>query len=75
MSENVSATNGTRHVDARYHFVREFIEEGLIKIVFVKTHENKADMFTKNVSGDTYDAHVNEFICERKLIEDDQLEY
>jgi len=41
MSENVSATSRTRHVDARYHFVREFIEEGQIKIVFVKQQKTK----------------------------------
>jgi hypothetical protein len=65
MSENASATSRTRHVDARYHFVREFVEEGFLKIVFVKTTENKSDMFTKNVSGEIYDAHVNDFVMSR----------
>jgi Reverse transcriptase (RNA-dependent DNA polymerase) len=50
MSENVSATSRTKHVDIRYHYVREFIESGFIKIIFVKSGENKSDMFTKNIS-------------------------
>ena len=40
MSENASATSRTRHVDARYHFVREFVEEGFLKIVFVKDRKS-----------------------------------
>ena len=39
----------SRHIDIRYHFIREFVEEGLVKIVFVKRGDNKADVFTKNL--------------------------
>jgi hypothetical protein len=34
----------------RYHFVREFIEDGFIKIEFVRSFENDSDLFTKNIS-------------------------
>jgi hypothetical protein len=34
MSENALTGICTRHVDTRYHFVREFIEDGFIKVVF-----------------------------------------
>jgi hypothetical protein len=36
MSENASTGFHTRHVDTRYHFVREFIEDGFIKFEFVR---------------------------------------
>ena len=36
--------------------------DGYIKIIFVKTDENCADMFTKNVSGRKYQEHVGDFI-------------
>jgi hypothetical protein len=49
MSENASTGFRTRHVDTRYHFVREFIEDGFIKFEFVRSVENDADIFTKNV--------------------------
>jgi hypothetical protein len=32
MSENVSMSSRTKHVDTKYHFVREFVEEGFVKI-------------------------------------------
>ena len=62
MAENVSTSGRTKHVDIRYHYVREFIEDGFIRIVFVRTKFNKADMFTKNVVGEIYDAHSKSFI-------------
>jgi len=66
MAENVSTSSRTKHVDVRYHFVREFIEDGFIKIVFVRTADNKADIFTKNVVGDLYDKHTNDMVWKAK---------
>ena len=65
MTENVTTSNRTRHVDIRYHFVREFVEDGFIKIIFVKTADNDADIFTKNVNGETYDRHAKKFQSDR----------
>jgi len=62
MAENVSTSGSTKHVDIHYHYVREFIEDGFIRIVFVCTKLNKADMFTKNVVGEIHDAHGKSFI-------------
>ena len=65
MSENASATSRTRHVDARYHFVREFVEDGFLKIVFVKSQDNKSDIFTKKISSELYSCHVQNYIAAR----------
>ena len=27
--------NRTKHIDTRYHFVREYVEKGILKVVFV----------------------------------------
>ena len=48
MSENNSSGVRTRHIDTRYHFVGELVDEKIIEIVFVKMEENMADGFTKN---------------------------
>jgi len=50
MAKNVTNSQRTKHVDVHYHFMQEFVVDGYIKIVFVKTDKNCADMFTKNVS-------------------------
>jgi hypothetical protein len=49
MAENSSSGVRTCHIDKRYHFVREHVKDGLIKIVFVKSGINDADMLTKYV--------------------------
>ena len=66
MSENASTGVRTRHVDTRYHFVREFIEDGFIKIEFVRSVENDSDVFTKNVSQEIYQKHMNKFLADSK---------
>jgi hypothetical protein len=58
----------TKHIDTRYHFVREFVEEGFVKDVFAKTTENKSYMFTKNLSGEAYNEHIDNYIMDRKDI-------
>jgi hypothetical protein len=51
----------TSHVDTRYHLIWEHIEDSFIQIVFVKSCDNNADLFTKNVSKDIYNKHVGKF--------------
>jgi hypothetical protein len=72
MAENSSSGIKTRHIDTRYHFVREHVKDGLIKIVFVKSSINDADMFTKNVGKEAYEKHVNKFLGK---MQDSNLEY
>ena len=58
LAENATTSQRTRHIDIRYKWVSEFIENGEIEVIFVKTLENDADIFTKNVSSSVNDRHV-----------------
>ena len=69
MTENVSTSSRTKHVDIRYHFVREFVEEGFLKIIFVKTVENVADGFTKNIHGDAYRRHLGSYVMHKEDVD------
>jgi hypothetical protein len=62
MSENASTSFRTWHVDTRYHFVQEFIEDGFIKMKFVRSVENYSDLFTKNVDQELYAKHTKKFL-------------
>jgi hypothetical protein len=62
MVQNASSGVRTRHVDTRYHFVRENLEEGIIEIKFVRSEENQSDIFTKNVNQEIYQKHVKNFL-------------
>ena len=37
----------TKHIDLRYHFIREAVEARKIKMKYIPTSENVADIFTK----------------------------
>jgi hypothetical protein len=64
MAENSLTGVTTRHVDIRNHFIREFIEDGFIKVEFVRSVENDADIFTKNVSHDLYVKLTKNFLID-----------
>ena len=37
----------TKHIDVRYHFVRERIQKGSVRVDYVPTSDNVVDIFTK----------------------------
>jgi uncharacterized protein with PIN domain len=39
----------TKRISIRYYFVRDIIEQGLVKVCKISTHDNSADMVTKFV--------------------------
>jgi hypothetical protein len=43
------STTRTRHFDLRLQFVREIVEDHLLKVPYINTNENIADMMTKIV--------------------------
>jgi hypothetical protein len=47
----VTTSGHTKHVDIWFHYVHKFVEEGFVKSIFVRTPENYADRFTKNLHG------------------------
>jgi hypothetical protein len=66
LGNNSSVGQRTKHIDIRSHFVREYIEDDVIKLVFVRTADNEADIFTKNTSEDLFNKHSSKFIEELK---------
>jgi hypothetical protein len=70
MAENITTSSRAKHLDLRARYVTEFIDDGFIKIIFVKTAENLSDWFTKNVSSQIYDEHKKRFIKEREEVPD-----
>ncbi len=44
----------TKHIDIKYHRIREFILDGTIIIAYVKSEDNPADIFTKATSASIF---------------------
>jgi hypothetical protein len=62
MTQNSLTGVQSRHVDTGYHFVRENVEDGIVNVEFVNSSEHDSDIFTKNVSQDTYERHAVKFL-------------
>ena len=69
MSGNASSSARTRHVDTRWHFVRELQDKRVVEVIFVKTKENCADGFTKNVDGETHAVHSGRMVSDKSEID------
>ncbi|KAG6539068.1 hypothetical protein ZIOFF_004221 [Zingiber officinale] len=41
----------SKHIDTKFHFIRECVEKGQIEVEFVNTGEQRADVLTKALSG------------------------
>ena len=59
-----------KHVDMQYRYVNEMVLDGFLKIKFVKTEENVADIFTKTVSSETYKKLTPMFLAQKSYLRD-----
>jgi hypothetical protein len=57
LSNNYSLSQRTKHIDIRRHFVRDFVQDGILKTIFVPTDDNESDIYTKNTPEDTFIRH------------------
>ena len=48
--KNQQVGQRTKHIDVRWHFIRELYEAGKIAVKFVRSENNEADINTKNVT-------------------------
>ncbi len=57
MVHNITTTSCTKHVDT----INKYVEDGKVKITFVKSKKNNADIFTKNLNRNLHVTHSSKF--------------
>ena len=57
LAENQNSSDRTKHIDTRYHFVRQYIRDETVMIEFVRSHDNDSDIFTKNMTSEIHHRH------------------
>jgi hypothetical protein len=62
MARNNKSYCGTRHVNMRFHFVRELQENETIELIFVKSENNDSDILTKNATKAEFDRHAPKLV-------------
>ena len=55
ISKNLVLHSKTKHIPIKYHFLREQVNEQQVKLEYVNTKEQVADIFTKNLPKDAFD--------------------
>nr|GEW10852.1 retrovirus-related Pol polyprotein from transposon TNT 1-94 [Tanacetum cinerariifolium] len=54
ISCNPVQNSRTKHINVRYHFIKEKVEKGIVELFFVVTEYQLADLFTKALSEDRF---------------------
>ena len=62
LGNNAKLSARTKHIDVKYHFIREHVVDGTLEITFIPSEENDADIFTKNVGQEAYKKHSKKFM-------------
>ncbi|GJV03863.1 retrovirus-related pol polyprotein from transposon TNT 1-94 [Tanacetum coccineum] len=62
----LSINTPSKHIDIRFHFIKEHVENGVIELYFVNTEYQLADIFTKAHSRERIDFLINK-LCMRSL--------
>jgi hypothetical protein len=55
ISKNPVMHSKTKHIPIKYHFLREQVENQVVKLEYVPTKEQIADIFTKPLPRDTFE--------------------
>ena len=68
LANDQNTSDQMKHVYVHYHLICEYVEHEVIKIHFVKSSENNADLFMKKVTGDTCEKHVEKMVCLKSTV-------
>ena len=60
ITENPVQHSRTKHIDIRYHFIREHVMNGTIELHFFPIEKQLADIFTKPLDESTFSRLVSE---------------
>ena len=63
MAESYENSKRTRHIDIKFHYIKDIVAKGLIKLKYISTSENIADILTKSLCNVKF-----QYFCEKLKI-------
>jgi hypothetical protein len=58
LANNHCNSQRTKHINTQRHFVQEWVEDDISKIIFTPTLNNAADIFTLNTTEENFQNHA-----------------
>jgi hypothetical protein len=55
LSENPVFHDRSKHIDIRYHFIRDCVQRGVVRLDYIQTDEQMADIFTKALNSQKFE--------------------
>ena len=62
LSKNPVSHKSSKHIEIRYHFVRERVRDGTVKLVYIPSSENLADILTKGTRKHVFESLRDEIL-------------
>ena len=50
LSKNPMFNDKSKHIEMKYHFIRDMVQKGMVKLQYVSTEEHIVDVMTKPLS-------------------------
>ena len=65
LSKNPILYSRAKHIEIKHHFIRDYIQKGILNLNFVDTDHQWADIFTKPLSKDRFKFILKNFAINR----------
>ncbi len=65
IGKNVTTSSQTKHIDNCTKYVHEYVEDGIMKIIFVRSEDHISDIMMKNIYGNLYNKHFSQIVVDR----------
>ena len=56
LSKNPIQHSKSKHIEIRYHFIRDLVEDKVVCLEFIHTDNQKVDFFTKPLNGPQFES-------------------
>ena len=57
IASNITTMSCTKHADIRYKYENDYVEDGAVEIIFVKSDENDSNILIKTLSTELHEKH------------------
>lgn len=69
MTKSYENSKRTKHIDIRFHYIKDLIDKNVININYVSSQNNYADLFTKSLCMQKFYNIINNYMLNFKIVQ------